>query len=363
MFWPEIISRQAFFVCFHWSFVTQELAAMKEHYLKTELYALIQSDISVFDFIQQASLDGMWYWDLEDPEHEWMSAGFWQTLGYDPEEMQHLASEWKDIVHPDDLKVAVENFEKHIQDPGYPYDQIVRYTHKNGSTVWIRCRGMAIRNKQGKAIRMFGAHNDVSAVANLAKEVEQNKYVSEINARLKKQATEDFLTGLLNRRGFDDRYHYLLNVLQRNCGNISVALVDLDNFKRVNDHCGHEMGDKVLVEVAQVMKRLSRDSDIVCRYGGDEFIWVMPHTNQQESIVAVERIRRGVKDIGLSGVPPLSVSCGLTTFAFEQSPVDVNVQEVIFAQADRALYRAKELGKDLVTHFFQFCSSDSATQV
>lgn len=326
---------------------------MNEHYLKTELYQLIQSDISIFDFIQQASLDGMWYWDLENPEHEWMSPGFWLTLGYDPEEMQHLTSEWRNIIHQDDLKVANENFAMHLENPEHPYDQVVRYTHKNGSTVWIRCRGIAIRNAQGTATRMLGAHNDFTAVANLEKEQEQNKYISAINASLKKQATEDFLTGLLNRRGFNDRYQFLLNVLMRNKDHLSVALIDLDNFKTVNDSSGHEAGDQILVQLAQTMKSLCRDSDIVCRYGGDEFIVVMPHTSHQESVIAIERIRRAARDICVPNHIPISVSCGITSFTFERDKYSFDVREVLFSEADRALYQAKEQGKDQVVHFTQ----------
>ena len=131
-------------------------------YLKDELYQLIKTDESIFDFIQEGSLDGLWYWDLENPENEWMNARFWKVLGYDPNQMPHKASAWQEIINQDDLKLATENFVKHCENPNHPYDQIVRYTHKNGSTIWIRCRGVAIRDKAGKAIRMLGAHQDIS---------------------------------------------------------------------------------------------------------------------------------------------------------------------------------------------------------
>lgn len=133
-----------------------------EHYLKRELDELIQKDLSIFEFFQAGSLDGIWYWDVENPESEWMSPRFWTLLGYDPTKMRHLSSEWQDLIHPDDLKVALDNFNKHCKDPDHPYDQVVRYRHKNGSTVWVRCRGIAIRDKTGKAIRMLGAHTDLT---------------------------------------------------------------------------------------------------------------------------------------------------------------------------------------------------------
>jgi PAS domain S-box-containing protein len=136
----------------------------KSNYLKTELYELIKKDESIFDFIQESSLDGLWYWDLQNPENEWMNAKFWTVLGYNPEEMPHKSSSWQNIINQDDLKVAIDNFTKHCENPNHPYDQIVRYTHKNGSTVWIRCRGLAIRDENGKPIRMLGAHQDISEI-------------------------------------------------------------------------------------------------------------------------------------------------------------------------------------------------------
>lgn len=165
----------------------------EEHYLKRELYELIRTDSAIFEFLQRGSLDGLWYWDLEKPDHEWMSTRFWETLGYDPAERQHLASEWQDLIHPEDLEAAVETFERHCADPSYPYDLYVRYRHREGSTVWVRCRGMAIRDSGGHAVRMLGAHTDVTALKQaeqraqeLASQLEsRNRELAEANQRLR----------------------------------------------------------------------------------------------------------------------------------------------------------------------------------
>lgn len=133
-----------------------------DHYLKTELYALIQHDPAIFQFLQDGSLDGIWYWDLTDPAVEWMSPRFWQVFGYDPVSKPHLAEAWQDMIHPQDLEVALANFQKHAADPSHPYDQIVRYRHHDGSMVWVRCRGIVIRDAEGTPIRMLGAHSDVT---------------------------------------------------------------------------------------------------------------------------------------------------------------------------------------------------------
>lgn len=134
------------------------------HYLKTELYDLIKKDDRIFEFIQEGSLDGLWYWDIENPENEWMNRRFWEVLGYNPEEMLHKTSAWQEIVNPEDLSVAMEALQAHIANPETPYDQQLRYNHKDGSVVWIRCRGMIIRDDEDKPVRMLGAHQDITSL-------------------------------------------------------------------------------------------------------------------------------------------------------------------------------------------------------
>ena len=136
----------------------------KEHYLKAELYRLVQQDPSIFEFIQNGSLDGIWYWDIENPEQEWLSPRFKAIFGYEDHEIPNTAAWWQENIFPEDLVVAIDNFNPHCADPNHPYDQIVRYRHKDGSTVWIRCRGLAIRDANGKALRMLGAHTNVTAL-------------------------------------------------------------------------------------------------------------------------------------------------------------------------------------------------------
>lgn len=136
------------------------------HYLKTELYELIQNDSIILDFLEDNSLDGLWYWDLENLENEWMSPKFWKILGYEAHEKKHLCVEWKELIFPEDLEEATKNFYLHLEDSNHPYDQIVRYVHKEGHTVWIRCYGKIIKNSMGKPIRMIGTHNDITKQKN-----------------------------------------------------------------------------------------------------------------------------------------------------------------------------------------------------
>lgn len=160
-----------------------------EHYLKRELYQLVKDDTMIFEFLQSGSLDGIWYWDLQDPEHEWMSPRFWETLGFSPSEKEHLCTEWQDLIHPEDAELVLDNIEKHCNDPSYPYDQIVRYRHNDGSLVWIRCRGIAIRDKEGRPTRMLGAHTDVTELKEAQHKNQHNDALKEVNKELKQFAS------------------------------------------------------------------------------------------------------------------------------------------------------------------------------
>ena len=208
-----------------------------KNYLQQELYDLVQSDTAIFEFIQKGMLDGIWYWDLENPENEWMSPKFWQTLGYDPDEKEHLSSAWQDIINSEDLDLSINNLHKHLADPSHPYDQTVRYRHRNGSTVWIRCRGMAIRDDNGKPLRMLGAHSDITEL----KETERE--LSRISSEFEKvfNGTQDamFLVQVVEPGEF--RFIRNNTAHQRKTGLLPVLIRD----KTPQELLGEEMGDSI----------------------------------------------------------------------------------------------------------------------
>lgn len=136
-------------------------SASPEYYLKTELYQLLQQDARIFEFLQAGSLDGLWYWDLEHIEQEWLSPRFKAIFGFEDHEVPNTSAWWQERIFREDLPIALDNFARHCADPNHPYDHVVRYLHRDGSTVWVRCRGMAIRD-DGRPVRLLGAHTDVS---------------------------------------------------------------------------------------------------------------------------------------------------------------------------------------------------------
>lgn len=142
-------------------------------YLREELYDLIKTDKRFFDFIQKNDLDGLWFLDLENPENVWMNDRFLRVLGYNTENTPPTSVNWQNIIK-DDLELAIDQFIEHSQNTTPSYDQILRYTHKNGSTLRLRCHGMLIHNKAGKAVRLLGAHENVTLVK--SKQIENSLF-------------------------------------------------------------------------------------------------------------------------------------------------------------------------------------------
>ncbi|UTW43028.1 PAS domain-containing protein [bacterium SCSIO 12844] len=215
-----------------------------EHYLKKELYQLVQDDINVFEFLQNNLLDGLWYWDLERPEHEWMSRGFWELFGYDPETKEHLVNEWHDLIFKEDLEIAVENFNKHCKNEQHAYDQVVRYRHKNGKTIWVRCRGLAIRNAQGKPVRLLGVHTDLTKqkedeakIQQYANELEKSNQALEEFAYIVSHDLKQPLRGINNYTDFlmEDYFDQLDEVGKK----------QLKTLKQLSEHMS-ELIDKIL---------------------------------------------------------------------------------------------------------------------
>lgn len=304
-----------------------------ENYLKKELYDLMRADDALFEFLQEGALDGIWYWDLEEQEQEWMSSRFWTLLGYDPAEMRHLSSEWQDIIFQEDLPAVIANFEKHCADPDHPYDQIVRYRHKNGSTVWVRCRGVAIRDEGGRPIRMLGAHTDLTALKKAEEEV-------------RRLSVTDSLTLAYNRRFFIGRAEEEISRAIRYETPLSLCTLDIDFFKNINDSFGHEAGDEVLKALVETCQNTFRESDTFARMGGEEFGALLPNTILDQASLVAERVRLNLEELSISYHQhdiKFTVSIGVSQLTEEDHSV-----APLMRRADKALYQAKEQGRNLV---------------
>jgi two-component system cell cycle response regulator len=166
--------------------------------------------------------------------------------------------------------------------------------------------------------------------------------------RLEKLASTDALTGCLNRRGLGDALEQELDRARRYSLAVSMLLADIDRFKQINDTRGHVAGDSVLRQVGELLRREARSVDLVARFGGEEFVVVMPETALHGAAIFAERLRRRIaaRDFADPGDDPLhmTVSIGLAAFPDDR----VQSADSLVALADQALYRAKNEGRNLV---------------
>lgn len=199
-------------------------------------------------------------------------------------------------------------------------------------------------------------HDDLSRTQKFEKHLRQLEKVTRIsdryqtmlqdlNAQLVQASTHDLLTGLANRRLLAERLKQEAGRASRQAAPLCLALADLDNFKQINDSWGHDVGDEVLCAVARTIQGALRDYDLCGRWGGEEFLLLLPQTRQQDAAEALERVVEAVRALHPPGLPaehPVRVSIGLTEYVADERP------ENAVSRADAALLQAKREGRDRV---------------
>jgi len=180
--------------------------------------------------------------------------------------------------------------------------------------------------------------------------VERNRLL----VKIRELAVRDALTGLYNRRELHRFLDYELIKSRRYNHPFSLLMMDIDSFKEINDRFGHRTGDEVLQHVAQALLGNTRGCDLVSRYGGDEFIIILPETPADQALFGAERIRKKLAEIviqvkgqhGLTEKIDISLSIGVAEY-----PGDAESAELLIDQADKALYQAKRLGCNQIVRF------------
>ena len=170
----------------------------------------------------------------------------------------------------------------------------------------------------------------------------------ELHETISRQAVTDELTGLVNVRRFQEQLDAEIDRSDRFGSPLSLVMIDIDNFKSVNDTYGHQQGDLVLIEVARTLRRLSRDVDVPARYGGEEMAVILPQTDLTGAEQQAERMRAAleameIKRLDGRGLLPVTASFGVSSY-----PTQAKEKDALIAAADAALYRAKRGGKNRV---------------
>ncbi|MGN7414074.1 sensor domain-containing diguanylate cyclase [Paenibacillus sp. SAF-068] len=171
-----------------------------------------------------------------------------------------------------------------------------------------------------------------------------------VNDQLETLASTDLLTGLRNRRFFQEKMLESLMLFREQQRYFSLLVVDIDHFKSINDTYGHPIGDLVLGNLAGLLQSLSRSTDVVARYGGEEFVIILPDCEEQQAIGIAERYRSQVASADW-GEYNITVSIGAATV------VEEDTEQSLFQKADKALYASKTGGRNRVTHAAQMVRS------
>ncbi|WP_073953887.1 diguanylate cyclase domain-containing protein [Thalassospira sp. TSL5-1] len=291
----------------------------------------LQLERQRLDEIVRATNAGTWEWNVQTGEirlnERWAEIG-----GYTLEELMPCnVDRWIDLCHPDDVETITGLLNRHFDDEIDQFDCEYRLKHKNGSWVWVLDRGKVFEwSEDGKPLRLSGTHSDIT----LSKEIEQ---------RIRHMALSDPLTGLGNRRQFEDQLAGALAKCRAGGRHVVLLLLDLDNFKMVNDTFGHPVGDALLVDVAERIRKQFRESDFIARLGGDEFAVLL--TNVEDIAIAKKAALRVIDHVShpshIEGHDiKVGVSIGISAGCEGILP------KTLYWQADRALYQAKEAGRN-----------------
>ncbi|HLX80902.1 MAG TPA: PAS domain S-box protein [Burkholderiales bacterium] len=269
-----------------------------------------------------------WEWDRDSDQLHW---------GRDPSTIVGTAggrttrwAEYMEMVHPDDRERYLNTVAAAWEQAG-PCTNEYRVIRQDGRVAWLSSHAKTLTDATGRVHRMIGVSQDITE---RKRQEEEARFL----------AYHDTLTGLPNRRLLDDRLRQAIFLAQRRASCIALMVVDLDRFKQVNDALGHRAGDAVLREAAHRIAGCLRKADTLARHGGDEFVVVIPDLQlDSDCQVVAEKILRAL-------APPFQVdgrdftigaSIGLSLF-----PADAGDAEALLRNADVAMYRAKQLGRN-----------------
>lgn len=233
----------------------------------------------------------------------------------------------------DEVRVEIRGQLRHLSRRVVPLDPGAALCVRDVTdrAVWERQVQEAMRETAEESVRLIARTEELEA----------------LNQKLDRLAFTDGLTGALNHRAFHERLNDELDRANRTGSRFSIAMVDVDHFKWLNDDFGHKVGDRALRTVADRLAGVCEPSDAVARYGGEEFAIILPNKGQAEAMALAERLREAVasKEIERQTV---TVSIGVATFVAYSSS-----EETLIEDADRALYFSKRNGRNRVTHVSQ----------
>lgn len=305
--------------------------------------------------------DGIWDWNA-NTGYVYRNPGWYRMLGYPTHSLHNTVFTWENVIHPDDYAQVMAHFEDYLNQRVPEYRIEYRCRCRDGSYLWIEDSGNVLaRNPDGSVARMVGAHRNIDDRKRLVAYLEQRNHSLEnlvaertrelawVNQQLQGQLEEnralaerDALTLVANRYRLEKALLLECERARRFRQALSLIVVDIDDFKPINDRYGHARGDSVLVDVVQQIRDSVRASDLVARWGGDEFVVLMPDTDLASAHAVAQVLREQVQALPPIGEARLTLSVGVAQW----QPGEPSSE--LLVRADQALYQAKAAGKNQV---------------
>jgi len=283
------------------------IAKVKSMIRIKKMYKKLQESEERLAFVLNATNDGIWDNDLKSGEL-FLSDQYYRMLGYKPGEIIVTNKDFEDSIHPEDKEQVLRKIQECIEGKTKEYSAEFRMKTKSGKWKWILGRGNAVsHDSNGKALRFLGTHVDISRPKQMEEE-------------LKKLARVDSLTGCCSRGYGLELLDRQIKLSHRNKSPLSLAFLDIDGFKNINDNFGHAEGDKVLKKSVRLFKSTLREVDIICRMGGDEFLLIFPDISLQETSLIISRLQKRLSQLNktIKENYRVSFSIGLSEYLPDQ---------------------------------------------
>ncbi|MCA2216014.1 EAL domain-containing protein [Jidongwangia harbinensis] len=337
----------------HWAVLLtvaldQRLALRAEHALLEE----IRVSEERYAIAAEAANDGLWDWNL-DAGTIYYSPRWKVLLGHTDETIGDSPSEWFGRIHPDDRAEVDRLIAAHLASRSSTMDFEYRIQAADGTYRWMVSQGRSVLDENGRVARLVGSMTDITERQRLEEQ-------------LRHDAHFDALTGLPNRSLYLERLTRAVTRAQRSAeASFAVVFLDLNDFKTINDSLGHQIGDDVLVQVAERLTRHIRAEDTVARFGGDEFVLLIEDFGEVRDLLGVvHRILAEVAEPLVLGDQTRSVSVAAGIAASDPAgETGIRSADDYLRDADTAMYQAKGLGRGAAVLFDESMHADAMARL
>ncbi len=299
----------------------------------------LQASEEKYRLLADNVMDIIWTMDL-NLRFTYISPSVERMRGYTVQEA--ISQKMEEVFTPDSFKVAMKSFEKQLAEEKMKTKDLFKswtleleQMCKDSSTMWTETRMTFMRNSDGSPIGILGVTRDITETV-------------QMREKLRALSLHDELTGLYNRRGFLNLAQQQIKIADRTktykiMDEILLLFIDLDNLKQINDELGHNEGDRTLVDIAKILKKTFRESDIIARFGGDEFAILALKTREDKTLC--ERLQKNIDAYNVLGNSSytLSISIGVAIY----NPEKPSTLDELISRADTLMYEHKKSKKNL----------------